>query len=95
MAVGDVKSGISQVNAAEYLTIQPGAGEEWVIHNLYYADQVEMYFTDGANDILFDSDSSAGARLGACFHVNNGRYLKVKNTSSSAKVIGYDGIQTK
>ncbi|MDI6872583.1 MAG: hypothetical protein QME79_14765 [Bacillota bacterium] len=95
MAVGDVKSGLQSVNASAYLNIQPPGTEEWVVHNLYWGGQVELYVSDGINDLKFDSDSSAGGRLAMVFHVRNGQYLRVKNMGASAILIGYDGIQTK
>jgi hypothetical protein len=97
MAVGDVKSGIASVAPNGVLDIQPGsASEEWVIHNIYYNQgSVEFYKTDGTNLLKFDGDSSQGARLGAVFHVTNAQWIQVKNTSGTATLIGYDGIQTK
>ena len=95
MAIGDVVNADSSIASSAFLTIQPGAGVEWVIHNIYHAADVELYFTDGSNDLKFDSDASMGAWTGMFFHVNNTRYLKVKNTNVAAQLIGYDGICTK
>ena len=95
MAVGDVASGKSQVATTAVQTIQPGAGAEWVIHNIYHEAEVELYFCDGTSDILFDTDSAYGAWTGMFFHVTNTHYLKVKNTNAASKYIGYDGIITK
>lgn len=96
MAAGDVFSCVpTSVAAGASLTIQPGAGVEASIHNLYYAGAVEMYYTDGTNSIKFDSDATAGARLGAIFHVTNTKYLQVKNVTAGAILIAYDGIQSK
>lgn len=98
MALGDVKSGISTLAAGttNVYTIQPPTGEEWVIHNLYYSAGMEMSMTNGTLILPFDTDGSAGARLGAMFHLTNGYYMTIRNTSASASVIvSYDGIQTK
>ena len=95
MAVGDVVNGLSSISAGAYLDIQPGSGVEVVIHNIYHAADVELYFTDGATPFKFDSDTSLGAWTGMFFHVTNGKYLRVKNTNVAAQLIGYDGIQTK
>lgn len=84
MAVGDVVSAHSSVSASGYLDIQPSAGAEWVIHNLYYGGSVEVYRTDGTNQILIDSDSGPGCRMGTVFHVTNTHYLSLKNTGASA-----------
>lgn len=95
MAVGDVKSEISSVNAGAYLNVQPPAGEEWVIHNIYHESDVELHFYDGTNSLVFDSDAGAGVYAKYAFHVTNSRYIRVKNTAASAKLIGYCGVQTK
>ena len=96
MAVGDVKSGVTSVSANGYLTIQPPSNEEWVIHNIYHEYDIELVLTDGTNDLVFDSDSGAGAYAKYAFHVTNSVYLKVHNKdTSNARLIGYDGVQTK
>jgi len=96
MAVGDVKSGISSVSANGYLSIRPPTGEEWVIHNIYHEHDIELIFTDGSHDIVFDSDSGSGVYARYAFHVTNSVYLKVHNKdTSTSRLIGYDGVQTK
>lgn len=94
MAVGDVYSGIQSVAAGDFLTIQPPAGTEVVITNIYYEGPVEVYFTDGTNSIKVDSDLTGGSMQGRCFHITNALYLKVKNTDTAAKFIGFDGVIT-
>lgn len=95
MAVGDVASAISVVTNGSTYDIRPASGVEWVIHNVYYNNSIEFYRTDGTNTIKFDSDTGAGARLGACFRLNNGNYLQVKNVSGATATFAYDGMQTK
>jgi len=95
MAVGDVVTGHSSVAASASLTIQPGTGIEWVIHNLYYGAAMELYRTDGANTIKIDSDTSLGCRMGTVFHLTNSIYLTLKNVSAGTAYFGYDGIVTK
>lgn len=96
MAAGDVVSGFSTSVANNgFMTIQASTGQEWVIHNIYYAGAVEFYVTDGTNSIKFDSDTGAGARLGGVFHVTETKYLQVKNVAGTTAHLAYDGIQTK
>jgi hypothetical protein len=95
MAVGDVKSDLQSIAAAGFLSLQPGAGEEWVIHNIYHESKVELYFYDGSNSLLFDADTGLGVWAWYEFHVTNSKYIRVKNTDSVAKLVGYDGVQTK
>lgn len=95
MAVGDVVSALSSVASNEFLDIRPSPGAEWVIHNIYHADAVELYFFDGTNSLLFDVDLQLGVWAWYEFHCNNTRRLRVKNIATSAQLIGYDGVETK
>ncbi len=95
MAVGDVFSGLQSVAAGAFLDIQPATGVEAVIHNIYHESDVELYFYDGTNLLKFDSETGAGVYAYYDFHVTNSRYLRVKNTAAAAKLMGYDGVQTK
>ncbi|MGH9201045.1 MAG: hypothetical protein ACRD2A_07400 [Vicinamibacterales bacterium] len=95
MARGDVKSAIASIAAAGFQDINPPAGEEWVIHNIYHEAAVTLDFFDGVNSIPFDSVTGKGIYAKYQFHVKNGVRLRVKNDDAAAKLIGYDGIQTK
>lgn len=95
MAVGDVISTISSIATGSYLDICPSAGNEWVIHNIHHEDQAELYFYDGVNLVLVDSDTEQGSWSGFFFHCTNNKYYRVKNTAGTAKLISYDGIVTK
>lgn len=95
MAVGDVFSGLSSIAAAAYLDIQPSSGIEAVIHNIYHESDVQIEFYDGTNSCVFDTDAGAGVYAKYAFHVTNARRIRVKNTAATAKLIGYDGVQTK
>jgi hypothetical protein len=96
VAVGDVASALTSVAAAAFLDILPGAGIEWVIHNIYHEYDVEMQFYDGTNSLIFTTVLGANVESNLQLHVNNTRRVRVKNTHGSlAKFIGYDGVQTK
>ena len=95
MAVGDVFSELSSVAAAGYLDIQPSAGVEVVIHNIYHDSDIQLEFYDGTNSLIFDTDVGAGIYAKYAFHVTNARRIRVKNTAAVAKLIGYDGIVSK
>ena len=96
MAVGDVKSGLVSVAAGGSLDIRPPVGEEWVIHNIYHAYDVDLAFTDGTNVLTFDTDVGAGVYAKYAFHVTNTLWIRVINKdTANARLIGYDGIQTK
>lgn len=95
MAIGDVVNGLSSVNAAATLAIQPGAGIEWGIHNVYFEAEVEIYIVESTNELLFADAAAKGSLSAYFFHLTNAHYLEVKNTNAGAKLIGYDGIVTK
>ena len=95
MVKGDTVASVSSVNAAATKTIQPGAGIEWIIHNVYHEAEVELYIVEGANELLFDDAAAKGSWSAYFFHLTNTHYLKVKNTNAGAKLIGYDGIVSK
>lgn len=95
MAVGDVASALSSVASGSYLDIQPGSGVEWVIHNIYHEDSVQLEYYDGTNSLIFDVDYGMGIWAWYEFHCTNTRRIRVKNLSSASKFIGYDGVVTK
>jgi len=95
MAVGDVKSGLSSINAGAYLDIQPTSGEEWVIHNIFHEGKIEIELYNGTSSLTFDAAEGKGVYARFAFHVTNAIRIRVKNTDSAAKLIGYDGVQTK
>jgi len=96
MAVGENVSGLASVAAGAYLDIQMASGTEAVVHNIYHEYDVQIEFYDGSNSLVFDTDTGAGFYGKTQFHVNNTRRIRVKNTHTTlAKLIGYDGIQTK
>lgn len=95
MTKGDTVASLSSVNAAATKTIQPGAGIEWIIHNIYHDAEVELYVVEGGNELLFDDAAAKGGWSAYFFHLTNTHYLKVKNTNAGTKLIGYDGIVSK
>ena len=94
MALGSVITDMQSVADDAYLTIQPASGNEWIINNIYYSGAVEIYRYDGTNSILFDSDETAGGLLSCNFRCTNAYYIRVKNVSGDAAILGYDGIAT-
>jgi hypothetical protein len=96
MAVGDVKSGLQSIAAGAVLDIQPPAGEEWVVHNVYREESIDLQFFDGTNTLTF-----AAAMIGTGLianlqcHVTNTRRLRVKNNAGTAKLVGFCGVQTR
>lgn len=96
MAIGDVYSGISTSVADDgVLTIQPSAGREASIHNIYVPETAEIVviITDGTNAI--STITNIGCLYSTQFHVTNTFYITVQNVSGGAINMGFDGIYTK
>lgn len=92
MALGQMIGAIASIESGAYLNMKPPAGVEYVIHNITISAAVtfELYFTDGVNDILIeDGDKSI---VDVHYHASNALYYKVKNTSGTAALIGFDGV---
>jgi hypothetical protein len=97
MAVGDVVSGDSINLAANgYLDILPTGTLEWVIHNIYHNNTIQIEYYDGTNSTIFDTDSGQGCYARYSFHcsANTLFRIRVKNTSGTTANIAYDGVVT-
>ncbi len=94
MAVGDTTTDQQSIANGARLTIQPAAGVEWVIHNLYYGGACSIHRVISGADLTFDTDAGSGARLAYVWHVTNTIYLELENTSGGASIMGYDGVVT-
>lgn len=96
MAAGDAIDGVSaSVAASGNCVIQPGAGVEWCVHNVFCGQNCDVYFVNGSVEIKFDSMTAPGAWIGQTFFLTNSYYLKIVNTSASAGYYGWTGVQTK
>jgi hypothetical protein len=94
-SVGDVVSGLSSLAQYDSLAIQPGSGEEWVIHNIYFDKSIQVQFYDGSNVLTFDWVTYLGSRPWRVFHLTNGRYLRLYALDTGTTLAGYDGVRIK
>jgi hypothetical protein len=95
MARGDVTSALQSLAASAVLTIQPAAGVEWVIHDLYFGAACDVKFTNGTDSITIESPTAAGQRNNRAHHATSTRYFTITNTSGGTAVFGYDGVITR
>ena len=96
MAIGDAVSVVANVADDDYLSlITSGAGVETIIHNISHNGSAELYFFDGSNYILMDTDTTAGAWMGLTIHCTFTNYYKVKNISGGTIYMHADGVCTK
>ena len=94
--IGDVFSACgSDVADDGYKDIQPAAGHEAAIHNIYYEDDIELYWYDGTDEVFFDACTGQGVYPCYGSHVTNSIYIRVKNVGGESHSIGYDGVYTK
>jgi hypothetical protein len=92
---GDPIADCSLVASGASATIRPGAGESWIIHNIWFKYNVELIRTNGT--VTLDGLQFLGPDfLPTVFHVTNGNYLQVKNLhDSTAFGVCWDGLVTK
>lgn len=95
MAIGDVVSGLQSIASGAQLDIRPGAGVEWVLHNIYHEDSAILQFYDGTLTLAFSTQTGPQVISNLQMHVNNTRRIRVTNNAATSKLIGYDGVQTK
>jgi len=96
MALGDVISFIGSVTAAGSVVAQPPAGTEWVIHNIWHADDLFPRFVSSGGFFFIASIApflGANVETNLQFHLTNSVYLAFG--ANSAQQFGYDGIVTK
>lgn len=98
MAAGDAYQ-VTPTSVANnaFLDLQPGAGVEIVVHNVYVDEgkNVEFYWYNGTDSAKFDTDAADGTRYGMQWHCTNTIRVRVKNISGGAIFIGADGMTTK
>ena len=96
MAKGDGVGDVSSVATGATKIIRPASGIEWIIHNVYYEGATNSYITDNGTDtLLFASSGGKGSMSAYFWHLRIDHYLKIKNTESTSKLIGFDGIVSK
>jgi hypothetical protein len=95
MAEGDVIGGISSLASGGSMDIRPPAGDEWIIHNLYFSNTIELSFYDGSNNLIFGHYNFQGLAPWLCRHLTNSRYYRIKALKTGTTLAGYDGVETK
>jgi hypothetical protein len=95
-ATGDtLVQGISTIASSAVLTVQPSAGQEWVIHNLMFDTDCRVNVTNGTDTIAIGDYPANTMISGLNLILNNTNYLTLTNIGVASGEIGYDGIRTK
>jgi hypothetical protein len=93
--VGDVFSNLDDDVADDgYLAAQPAADHEAIAHNFGAGGDAELYFYDGADQILMATITGGGSISGV-FHCTNTKYYRIKNVNGDAQHLSYDGSYSK
>lgn len=96
MAAGDAYQ-VAPASVADtaYMTLQPSAGVEVVIHNIYAPEgkAFSVHVYDGTDDILVCNCVTSLYNLQ--LHSTNGSYIRVQNNSGGAIIMSADGMTTK
>lgn len=102
--IGDIKAGITaSVAAGSYITVQPPAGEGWVLleagcESAGWTDtdegggpfpNIDVRIYDGTNTVVLLSGSNASIWNPLRVVFSNAVYLRIYNADSSARAIGY------
>lgn len=95
-AVGDAVADCQSIAAAASLQVKPGAGAEWIIHNVWFEYNIQLVRTDGTDVAATVELIGPDWQPFNAMNVSNSNWLELKNThGSTAKVICYDGRVTK
>jgi len=92
--VGEVIQGFASVGAGSYIDIQPAAAIEWVVHNIYHPNNVEVMIVNGGNECAFMEEAGKNFLTNIYLHVTNAQFVRVYNRSGGAIYIAYDGVLT-
>jgi len=95
LAAGDTVAGKNATAGSGTYTIQPSAGVEVVVHNIYVSGACNLIVTDGTINITLRALVSGEWLSNLAIHITNTEYLKITDTSTSTNNMGYDGIETK
>lgn len=94
--IGDtLVQNIERKSAGQAVTIQPPAGEEWVIHNILFQGPIELIKVSGATELAtMQFNQTNSSLIGLSMYCTNSIYWKVKHIGSGYNNIGYDGQKT-
>jgi len=82
------------VSAGGSVSIQPPAGDTWIIVNIYHEYDIDLCVSDGTNTLCFDTDTGSGIYANYAFIVTSNHYLVIKNRdTSNARKIGFSGFR--
>jgi len=94
MTVGEQYATIATLSSGGTLDIRPSSGVEAIIHNIYYANSIDIYFSNDTLSIKIASRPDNGDLQGY-WHVSNSYFLRIIDTSNVGNTVGVDGFVSK
>jgi hypothetical protein len=96
MAFPDQVTGTASLTGSgQTYDIRPSAGEEWIIHNIFFNKGIQIYMTDGTNLVPLRVFAHGWFWEWLSFHVNNTRFIRLKTIRTGTTLVGFDGVQSK
>jgi hypothetical protein len=96
MGFPDTVSGSSSLSGSgQTYDIRPAAGQEWIVHNIYFSKGVKIHMTNGTNLVPLRFFSHGWFWEWLCFHVTNSRFIRLTTLRSGTTLVGFDGVQSK
>jgi hypothetical protein len=97
LAIGDTVTDWEDTANGAAMTVQPGAGVEWLIHTIEIeAAPCSVQRTkDGATWTTLDTYDAPGSYHGLMHRANNTDYFRILNNSGSTNFVGYNAVVTK
>jgi hypothetical protein len=80
------------VAAGQSIDLKPGTSDYLYINTISYGGAVELYVCYVGNELLVDSDSTAGTRTSLVYYATYEHYYKVKNVSAVSFLVSADGL---
>ena len=93
--VGAVIHDLQSIGNGAYLQAKPAPAIEWVIHNIYHPNSIELKIVDGSgNECSFYEEADKGFITNCYMHLTDSHYLRIYNVSGGDMYLAYDGIIT-
>ena len=91
----EVSGTSSLVGSGQNYDIRPAAGEEWIIHNIYFNKGIRIFMYNGTNQVPLRVFAHGWLWDWLCFHLTNSRYIRLTTIRAGTTIVGYDGVQSK
>ncbi|MHA1286993.1 MAG: hypothetical protein ACTSPB_06255 [Candidatus Thorarchaeota archaeon] len=95
MSIGDTVISLFELPGLSTVDIQPSAGIEWEIHNIFVGATCLLSITDGSTSLQIETLGPDSPIEKAKFEITNSVYLQLENTTGSTTLVSYMGVVVK